>query len=102
MSGCQMYAIRASVVVAELSLDEGTITAGERTMDFREIEVELLEGQSRADLSVLVGHLRSRYVLIPESRGKRTRGLALLDTPIQAETMPPNGLERARAVGARS
>jgi len=43
---------------------------------------------------------RSRYPLIPESRGKRTRGLALLDTPIQAEAMPPNGLERARAVGA--
>ena len=95
-----MYAIRASVVVAELSLDEGTITAGDRTINFREIEVELLEGQSHADLGTLLGHLRSRYPLVPESRGKKTRGLALLDNPIQTEAMPPSGLERARAVGA--
>lgn len=95
-----MYAIRACVVVAELSLDEGTIVAGERTLDFRELEVELLEGQSHADLGILVGHLRSRFVLAPEARGKRARGLALLDHSSQAEAMPPSGLERARAIGS--
>jgi triphosphatase len=95
-----MYAIHASVVVAELSLDEGTIAAGQRTIDFREIEVELLEGQSRADLGTLLIHLRSRYALVPESRGKKTRGLALLDNRSQAESMPLGGMERARAVGS--
>jgi triphosphatase len=95
-----MYAIRASVVVAELSLDEGTIAAGDRMINFREIEVELLEGQSHADLGTLLDRLGSRYTLVPESRGKKTRGLALLDNPTQTEAMPPSGLERARAVGA--
>jgi inorganic triphosphatase YgiF len=95
-----MYAIRAAVVVAEISLDEGTIAAGERTIDFRELEVELLEGQSRADLGTLLGHLRSRYTLVPESRGKKTRGLALLDHPTQIESMPPIDLERAHPIGS--
>jgi inorganic triphosphatase YgiF len=95
-----MYAIRDSVVVAELSLDKGTIIAGDQTIDFREIEVELIEGQLRADLDLLVGHLRSRYVLVLESRGKKTHGMALLDKPSQAAPMPPSDLERARAIGS--
>jgi triphosphatase len=74
-----IYAVRAATVVAELSLDEGTIAAGGRTVEFRELEVELLEGQSRADLDILLHHLQARYPLIPESRGKKSRGLALLD-----------------------
>ena len=95
-----IYAMRDSVVVAELSLDVGTIIAGDQTIDFREIEVELIEGQLRTDLDLLVGHLRSRYVLVLELRGKKTRGMALLDNPSQAAPMPPSDLERARAIGS--
>jgi inorganic triphosphatase YgiF len=92
-----MYAFRASVVAAELCLDEGTISAGERTLDFRELEVELLEGQARTDLDALLEHLRARYPLVPESRGKKSRGLALLDEPGQA--VPAPTLDLARAIG---
>lgn len=96
-----MYAVRASVVVAEISLDKGTIYAGERTSDFCEIEIELLEGQLRADLDAIAGHLQARYPIVPESRGKKRRGLALLDAPKTLLPRLRSGLERARAIGSR-
>jgi inorganic triphosphatase YgiF len=95
-----MYALRGASVVAELSLDEGTIVAGARTLDFRELEVELLDGQPRAELDTLLGHLRARYPLVPESRGKKSRGMALLDDPGQAGYAPTLDLELGRAVGS--
>jgi triphosphatase len=95
-----MYALRDSSVVAELSLDEGTIAAGERTLDFCELEVELLEGQPRAELDTLVDHLQARYPLVPEARGKKSRGLALLDDPGQAAPSTTLDLEYTRAVGS--
>ena len=95
-----MYALRGSSVVAELSLDEGTIAAGERTLDFCELEVELLEGQPRAELDTLLDHLRARYPLVPEARGKKSRGLALLDDPGQAVPPTTLDLEYTRAVGS--
>jgi inorganic triphosphatase YgiF len=73
------YAIRADTQVAEISLDEGVIMAGGRTVGFRELEVELLAQGTRADLDALIEHLQARFALIPESRGKKKRGLALLD-----------------------
>jgi inorganic triphosphatase YgiF len=73
------YAIRADAQVAEISLDEGVIMAGGRTIGFRELEIELLAEGTRADLDALVDHLQARFALIPESRGKKKRGLALLD-----------------------
>jgi inorganic triphosphatase YgiF len=95
-----MYALRGSSVVAELSLDEGTIAAGQRTLGFCELEVELLERQPRAELDTLLDHLRSRYPLIPEARGKKSRGLALLDDPGQAVPSTTLELECARAAGS--
>jgi inorganic triphosphatase YgiF len=89
-----MYAIRDAAVIAELSLDEGTILAGERSQSFLELEVELLDGQPRAELDALVRELRARYPLTPEHRGKKSRGLALLDA---AWARP--ALERAVAHG---
>lgn len=76
-----VYASRAGVRVAELSLDEGTIHAGGRTESFRELEIELLDGRERTDLEALVTLLRDRFPLIPEDRSKLARGLALLDQP---------------------
>jgi len=73
------YAILAGTQVAEISLDEGVIMAGGRMIGFRELEVELLPSGTRADLDALVETLQARFALIPESRGKKKRGLELLD-----------------------
>jgi inorganic triphosphatase YgiF len=91
-----MYALRAAEVLAEISLDEGTIAAGGQTLDFRELEVELLNGQPRAELDALIAQLQARYPLVPEPRGKKTRGLALLDHPSKAVPLLPGSLKQAR------
>jgi len=72
------YVILAGARVAEISLDEGVIIAGGRTVGFRELEVELLARGTRADLDALIALLQVRFALIPESRGKKKRGLELL------------------------
>ena len=68
--------------MAEISLDEGVILAGGRAVGFRELEAELLPAGTRADLDVLIDHLQARFALIPESRGKKKRGLELLDRAV--------------------
>lgn len=73
------YALLGNARVAELSLDEGAIMAGGRAVGFRELEVELLADGTRADLDALISHLQARFPLIPESLGKKKRGMALLD-----------------------
>jgi len=74
-----IIALRGGARVAELSLDTGAIDAGGRTADFRELEIELLNTGTRADLDELVALLRARFPLTPEDRSKLARGLALLD-----------------------
>ena len=91
-----MYALRAAVVIAEISLDEGTIAAGGQALDFRELEVELMNGQPRAELDAVTAQLQTRYPLVPEARGRKTRGLALLDHPGKAAPLLPGGLSPAR------
>jgi inorganic triphosphatase YgiF len=73
------YALIADTQVAEISLDEGAIIAGGRALGFCELEAELLPQGTRADLDALIALLQARFALIPESRGKKKRGLALLD-----------------------
>ncbi len=97
-----IYAIHAAIVIAELSLDEGTIAAGGRTLDFRELEVELLNGQPRAEFDTLIAYLQARYPLVPEPRGKKARGLALLDQPGKGPAMLPGSSKPARVIGSRS
>jgi triphosphatase len=83
------YAILANAQVAEISLDEGVIIAGGRTIGFRELEAELLAQGTRAHLDALVDHLQARFALIPESCGKKKRGLALLDRAV--DQLPSSG-----------
>ena len=73
------YALLADTQVAEISLDEGVIMAGGRTIGFRELEVELLVAGTRVDLDALIDELQARFALIPEAQGKKKRGLELLD-----------------------
>jgi inorganic triphosphatase YgiF len=74
-----VVAERDDARVAELSLDEGTIEAGGQELRFRELEIELLNPEARADFDALVALLRERFALVPEERSKLQRGLALLN-----------------------
>lgn len=74
-----IYASRNGARIAELSLDEGTISAGGLSERFRELEIELLKEGTRADFDELIAMLRARFPLVPEDRSKLARGLALLD-----------------------
>lgn len=65
--------------VAELSLDEGSISAGGRTETFRELEIELKGSGTTVDLDAICAALQERFVLVPDDRGKLQRGLALLE-----------------------
>jgi inorganic triphosphatase YgiF len=73
-----IYAARGGADVAEISLDEGTISAGGREQQFRELEIELLGEATRADLEEIVELLCARYPLIPEEQSKLARGMELL------------------------
>lgn len=74
-----VFAERDGRRFAELSMDDGTISAGGREQHFRELEIELLRGGERSDLEQIVTLLRQRFTLIPENRSKLARGLALLN-----------------------
>ncbi len=74
-----VYAWHDQRRVAEISLDEGAISAGGHVQPFRELEVELLETGTREDFDALVAALRKHFALEPEERSKLSRGLALLD-----------------------
>ena len=80
-----IYAMREHSRIAEMSLDEGDISAGGLTQHFRELEIELLADGSRTDLDTLVQLLRARFALQPEDRSKLARGLALLDAAEHAQ-----------------
>jgi len=64
--------------VAVMSLDEVTAHAGTYTDQYCEVEVELGRRGTEADLSALVACLRDEWGLIPESRSKYARAMALL------------------------
>lgn len=74
-----IYAHIGGRAIAEISLDEGTITVGARREAFLELEIELLPAGAPDDLATLVAALQERYTLIPEPRSKLERGLALQD-----------------------
>jgi triphosphatase len=73
-----IYVARGDADIAEISLDEGTISAGGREQPFRELEIELLGQATRADLDTIVELLCARFALFPEERSKLARGQALL------------------------
>lgn len=69
---------REGQVLGELALDRGTIMANGKTEPINEIEVELKESGSRADLAFIGHRLLAQLPLQPEGRTKSQRGLALL------------------------
>ena len=61
---------------AELALDEGILTSGDRQIPLCEVEVELKSG-SEAACVAFARALAEKYGLVPENRSKFRRALAL-------------------------
>ena len=78
LSRRHIYVAHGDADIAEISLDEGMISAGGREQPFREIEIELLGQATRADLDAIIELLGARFPLIPEEQSKLGRGMALL------------------------
>ena len=62
----------------ELSLDEGIIVAGDKSSQFRELELEIYSG-SKEDLLSLGGKIAEIYNLEPELKTKFERGVELIN-----------------------
>ena len=69
--------IKSGVAVAQWSVDEVIVNAGEHTQRFSELEIELTQG-SREDLDHISAYVQSKWGLVPQIRSKFERGLALL------------------------
>jgi inorganic triphosphatase YgiF len=75
----RITAVRNHQELAELCLDEGHISAGERSLPFRELEIELLPAGTEDNLQELITLLKEHFVLVPENRSKLEQGLALIE-----------------------
>jgi inorganic triphosphatase YgiF len=65
--------------IADLCLDEGTISAEGRRIPFRELEIESAPEASRSEFDALVNRIESEQKLVAEPKSKFARGLELLD-----------------------
>lgn len=63
--------------VMEISIDQGTIIAGEKTEDISEIEIELYSGDL-SDVLNLTDRISAKYGLEPEEKTKYARAMTLL------------------------
>lgn len=69
---------RKKKCVAELALDKGMIRANDLELPMHEIEVELKKKGKEQDLAAIVEFLKRQLPMVPESRSKSQRGLALI------------------------
>lgn len=67
--------------VLECALDEGTVQAAGKSVEIRELEVELLEG-SQEDLEEFYRERLTDYHLVPEDMSKLARGIELLNMDV--------------------
>ncbi len=68
-------------IVAHLSLDEVHLNVNNTDTTFFELEAELTEAGTEADLREIVAFLQNTYFLSPERRAKFERALTQLDAP---------------------
>ena len=66
-------------VLAEMSMDNVTVTAGNTVQVFHELEIELLPAVPEEMLVEVVEQVQARWQLAPEPLSKFERGLILLD-----------------------
>ena len=64
--------------ILELALDEGVIVAGAKSIQLRELELEIYSG-NKEDLLAVGKKIAGKYGLKPELKTKFTRGVELLD-----------------------
>ena len=64
--------------ILELALDEGVIVAGVKSVQFRELEIEIYSG-NKDDLLDIGKQIAAKYDLEPELKTKFARGTELLD-----------------------
>jgi len=64
--------------ILELALDEGVVVAGPKSVQFRELEIEIYSG-NKEDLLDVGKQIASKYGLEPELKTKFARGIELLD-----------------------
>lgn len=76
----QFHAFFDNQPVIEFSLDEVSLQ-DRNSVDYFELEAELIETGSEADLSAFVDALQANWSLQPESKSKFERGLALARPP---------------------
>jgi CHAD domain-containing protein/uncharacterized protein YjbK len=67
-------------LIAELSLDQVHMAAGERVQAFLELEVELAGQGTTEDLAAIVACLQEEWHLPPQPRSKFARGLAFFES----------------------
>ncbi|HEX9371958.1 MAG TPA: CYTH domain-containing protein [Roseiflexaceae bacterium] len=72
-----VHVVRGGQPIADICLDSGSIKVESLEQPFRELEVELLDPAERVAFDSLVTLLCLSFPLIPEERGKKSRGLAL-------------------------
>jgi CHAD domain-containing protein len=92
--------LHSGVCVVEMSVDEVRATAGGRTQEYLELEMELQPGGSAKDLAGLVDVLTRDWGLVPEPRSKFERALALLDGYGSGTLLLPHEREALQRIGA--
>ena len=75
---------RGKISIAELSLDAVKVKFGARTLNFLELEVELLPLGTEEELQAIVQHCQTKWNLRAEPRPKFERALEFLTTPTNA------------------
>lgn len=75
----QFHALSDNQPVIEFSLDEVSLQDRD-SVDYFELEAELIEAGTEANLSAFIDALQANWSLQPESKSKFERGLALLST----------------------
>jgi CHAD domain-containing protein len=71
------------LLVAQLSLDNVRVIAGDRRRSHFELEVELAPQGTTSDMGAIVTFLQDEWNLVPEPRSKFERALAFLDEHAQ-------------------
>ena len=88
--------------VAELSIDDVTVAAEGRARRWSEVELELREAGTEADLDKLSAALRGEPGLEPEPRAKFVRALEIAEPAVDGGTLLPTAeraAHEARAAG---
>jgi CHAD domain-containing protein/transposase len=92
---------RLGQVIAELSLDDVHVAAGNREQSYYELEVELTQLGNEEQLASIANCLQNKWQLRPEPQSKFTRGLVLFDRKSEESPLLTNNLEILNRIAER-